>query len=175
MTRVLIVDDQLSIRETFQAFLEEEGYDVVVAADFFEAESFLSSSQGGIDVVVVDIVLPRVDGMALLRRVRQIDEDIPVIMITGKPDISTAAKAVRLGAYDYIAKPVTQKVLNRIIARAVEKKHLLDDRHRLEAETRLTRSNWSREWPRAPPNWSGATGNWRHSSRSTATSRPHST
>ena len=134
MTRVLIVDDEPGIRETFQAFLENEGYDVVVAADFFEAESFFSSLPGEIDIVVADIILPQVDGMALLQRVRQIDENIPVIIVTGEPDVSTAAEAVRLGAYDYVAKPVTRKVLNRIVGRAAEKKHLLDDKRHLEAE-----------------------------------------
>ncbi|MEE8390313.1 MAG: GAF domain-containing protein, partial [Anaerolineae bacterium] len=130
----LVVDDELSIRETFQAFLEDEGYDVTVAADFFEAESFLA--EHSYDVVVLDIVLPRVSGLNLLRRVRQVDESIPVIMITGEPDVSTAAESVRHGAYDYIAKPVTQKILNRVVGRAVEKKRLLDDKRRLEAENR---------------------------------------
>ncbi|MDY7078117.1 MAG: GAF domain-containing protein [Chloroflexota bacterium] len=146
MTHILIVDDELSIRETFQAFLEEEGYKVSTAADFFEAEPFLahafippsaSKGLGKVDVVVADIVLPHVNGLALLQRVHQFDDDIPVIMITGKPDVSTAAEAVRYGAYDYVAKPVTQQVLIRVIARAAERKNLLDDKRRLEAE------NWA--------------------------------
>jgi two-component system C4-dicarboxylate transport response regulator DctD len=139
MAHVLIVDDELSIRETFQAFLEKDGYDVTTAADFFEAESFLArlpSKAGGLDVVVADIVMPHTNGLALLQRVREIDADIPVIMITGEPDVSTAAEAVRSGAYDYVAKPVTQRVLNRVVGRAAEKKHLLDEQRRLEAENR---------------------------------------
>ena len=139
MAHILIVDDELSIRETFQAFLEEDGYDVTTAADFFEAESFLArlpSEAGGVDVVVVDIIMPHTNGLALLQRVREIDEDIPVITITGEPDVSTAAEAVRRGAYDYVAKPVTQRVLNRVVGRAAEKKRLLDEQRRLEAENR---------------------------------------
>ena len=132
MTHVLVVDDELSIRETFQAFLEEQGYGVTVAADFFEAESFLAKHS--CDVVVVDIVLPRASGLDLLQWIRQVDQDIPVIMITGEPDVSSAAEAVRRGAYDYVIKPVTQQMLNRIVGRAVEKKRLLDDKRRLEAE-----------------------------------------
>jgi len=144
VTHVLIVDDEPSIRETFQAFLEDEGYDVVTAADFFEAEKILTSTPREareIDVVVADIVLPRVNGLALLRQVREVDGDIPVIMITGEPDVSTAAEAVRYGAYDYVAKPVTQKVLVRIVGRAAEKKHLLDEKRRLEAENRAYQAN----------------------------------
>ncbi len=135
MTRVLIVDDKLSIRETFQAFLEQGGYDVVVATDFFEAESFFSPSspEGRVDVVVADVLFSHINGVALLQRVRRIDEDIPVIMIAGEPDVPTAVEAVRLGAYDYVAKPVTQEALNRIVGRAAEKKRLLDDNRRLEA------------------------------------------
>ncbi|MFQ6100423.1 MAG: GAF domain-containing protein [Anaerolineae bacterium] len=135
---VLVVDDELSIRETFQAFLEEEGYDVTTAADFFEAELLLADHP--CDVVVADIILPRVDGLSLLRRVREIDEDILVIMVTGEPDVATAVEAVRHGAYDYIAKPVTQEVLTRVVGRAVEKKHLLDEKRRLEVVTRAYRA-----------------------------------
>ena len=139
MAHVLIVDDELSIRETFQAFLEDVGYDVTTAADFFEAGSFLARlppEAGGVDVVVADIIMPRMNGLALLQQVRQIDADIQVILITGEPDVATAAEAVRYGAYDYVAKPVTQRVLNRVVGRAAEKKHLLDEQRRLEAENR---------------------------------------
>jgi len=129
---ILIVDDELSIRETFQVFLEEEGYDATTAADFFEAESFLADHS--CDIVVADIVLPRINGLMLLQRVHKIDEDIPVIMVTGEPDVATAVEAVRYGAYDYMAKPVTQEVLLRVVGRAVEKKRLLDEKRRLEAE-----------------------------------------
>ena len=134
MVHVLIVDDELSIRETFQAFLEEDGYDVTTAANFFEAESFLTDHS--CDVIVADIIMPHTNGLALLQRVREIDEDIPVVLITGEPDVSTAAEAMRSGAYDYVAKPVTQRVLNRVVGRAAEKKRLLDEQRRLEAENR---------------------------------------
>jgi len=132
MTHILIVDDEPSIREVFQAVLEEEGYDANTAADFFEAKDFLTNHP--CDVVLADIILPRKNGLALLQRVREIDEDIPVIMITGDPDVSTAAEAVRHGAYDYIAKPVTQEALLHAVKLAAEKKHLLDEKRRLEAE-----------------------------------------
>jgi signal transduction histidine kinase/FixJ family two-component response regulator len=136
MTRVLIVDDELSVRETFQAFLERDGYGVVVASDFVEAESFLSSSspEGRVDVVVADVVLLRIE------QVRRIDEDIPLIVTAGEPDVSIAAEVMRLGGYDYVVKPVTQEALNRIVGRAVEKKRLLDDKRRLEAQNQTYRA-----------------------------------
>lgn len=134
MTRVLIVDDERSTWETFQTALEGEGYDVIVTADLVEAEPFLV--EHACDVVVADVVLPCMNGLTLLQRVRQIDMDIPVIIVTGEPDVATAAEAVRHGAYDYMAKPVTQKVLIQAVDRAAEKKCLLDEKRRLEAQNR---------------------------------------
>jgi signal transduction histidine kinase/DNA-binding response OmpR family regulator len=134
VAHVLVVDDELSIRETFQAFLEDAGYEVDAAADFFQAQALLAERSW--DVVVADIVLPQVNGLELLKRVREADEDIPVIMVTGEPDVSTAAEAVRHGAYDYVAKPVTQRTLLHVVERAAEKKRLLDEKRGLEAENR---------------------------------------
>ncbi len=143
---VLIVDDELSIRETFQIFLESEGYQVSTAADFFEAEPILRSAmfsriEGGeegagrpVDIVVADIILPRVNGLALLERVREIDEDIPVVIVTGEPDVRTAAEALRLGAYDYVTKPVTQRMLSQVVNRAADRRRLALEKRRLEAE-----------------------------------------
>ena len=143
---VLIVDDEPSIRETFQIFLKDEGYQVSTATDFFEAEPILRRSlfprieqmeEGPgqpVDIVVADIILPRVNGLALLERVREIDEDIPVVIITGEPDVKTAAEALRLGAYDYVTKPVTQQVLIQVVNRAADRRRLAMEKRRLEAE-----------------------------------------
>ncbi|OQY24683.1 MAG: hypothetical protein B6I35_00965 [Anaerolineaceae bacterium 4572_32.2] len=143
MTRVLVVDDELGIREAFQMLLEEEGYDVATAAGFFEAELLLIERP--FDVVVTDIIMPHVNGLALLQRVREIDKSIPVIMVTGKPDASTAAEAVRYGAYDYIAKPVTLDMLLHVVGRAAEKKRLLDEKRRLEVENLAYQSDLERK------------------------------
>ncbi|MCX7680361.1 MAG: GAF domain-containing protein, partial [Anaerolineae bacterium] len=142
MTHVLVVDDELSIRETFQAFLEDAGYQVSTAADFFGAEAILTREP--CDVVVADVILPQVNGLELLQRVRQIDDSIPVIIITGEPDVATAAEAVRRGAYDYIAKPVTYKALLAAVGRAAETKRLLDEKRRLEAENRAYQAELER-------------------------------
>ena len=136
MARVLIVDSKLSIRETFRTYLEQAGYETAVAADFFQAQTILDGHP--CDIVLSDVALPHTSGLELLKQVHQINEDIPVILITDVPDISTAAEAMRCGAYDYVAKPMmTQKVLNRVVSRAAEKKRLLDEQRRLEAE------NWA--------------------------------
>ena len=144
MTHVLIVDEDIIVRQTFQSLLRDEGYEVNAVADFFEAESFLafslmpsSNTVGSVDVVVTNIALPRVDGLELLRRVRQFDEDIPVLMMTDEPDLATAAEAVRLGAYDYVTRPIAPEALLRVVKRAAERKRLLDEKRRLEQE------NWA--------------------------------
>ena len=143
VTRVLIVDDEPGIRETFQTILEDEGYDITTAADFFEAESALANHP--YDVVIADIILPRVNGLALLQRVREIDANIPVIMVTGEPNVATATDAVRHGAYDYIAKPLTPDVLILAVGRAVERKRLLDEKRRLEIENLAYQSDLERK------------------------------
>ncbi|MBU0702677.1 MAG: GAF domain-containing protein, partial [Chloroflexi bacterium] len=142
MTSVLIIDDELDIGETFRAFLEKEGHDVTIVADFSEAESALTGQP--YDVVVAD-VKPHVNGMALLRLAREIDEDIPVILVTGEAGGPSATEAVQRGAYDCVAKPVTQEGLIRMVGRAAEKKRLLDEKRRLEADNRAYRTDLERK------------------------------
>lgn len=132
MSHILVVGDEPSVRKTFQEFLEEEGYDVTIVAGLAEAELLLT--EHSCDVIVADISLPRVSGLNLLQRVCQIDGDIPVIMIAGESDVSSAAELMCHGAYDYVSKPVARQVLNRIVGHAIEKKHLLEDKRRLEEE-----------------------------------------
>ncbi|HEV7473489.1 MAG TPA: response regulator [Pyrinomonadaceae bacterium] len=131
MFRVLLVDDEPSIRLTMTEFLKRAGYAVAAAADF-ESASMLGNSS--IDVAVVDINLTGRSGIELLRKINQDEPYIPVIMITGEPNLSTIPEIVRAGAYDFIAKPVVKDVLLKAVERAAEKKRLSDETRRLEAE-----------------------------------------
>ncbi|HEV7798305.1 MAG TPA: response regulator [Pyrinomonadaceae bacterium] len=131
MFRVLLVDDEPSIRLTMTEFLKRAGYAVAAAADF-ESASMLGNSS--IDVAVVDINLTNRSGIELLRKINQDEPYIPVIMITGEPNLSTIPEIVRAGAYDFIAKPVVKDVLLKAVERAAEKKRLSDETRRLEAE-----------------------------------------
>ena len=134
-SRVLIVDDEPSIRLTLAEFLRREGYEPHVAADAAQG-SALFESGGGFDVAVVDINLPGRSGIELLRELRERDPSLPVIVITGEPNISQLPEIVRAGAYDFIPKPVLKEVITRAVARAVEKKRLADEKLRLEEEIR---------------------------------------
>ena len=123
--RILVVDDEESIRFTFDAFLSDAGYRVDTAPSLQEA--LVLAGGTAYDTVFIDILLGRESGMELLRFVRERDPNCPVVMVTGAPDIATAAEAVRLGAFDYLTKPVHQDALLRIARRTLERKALLDE------------------------------------------------
>ncbi|MBI4642063.1 MAG: response regulator [Candidatus Tectomicrobia bacterium] len=132
--RILVVDDEKTIRLVFQSTLYRAGYEVVVAEDAREGLEALDRES--FDVVVADIILPRMTGIDLLEQIRRKDPDLPVILITGEPNLETATEALRLGAYDYISKPINRQSLIHLVTRAVEKKRLLDEKKRLEADLR---------------------------------------
>lgn len=132
MPKILLVDDEPSIRFTMTEFLKREGYQPVAAADYDSA--LASFDAGEIDAAVIDIILPRKGGVRLLEELHRRAPDLPVVMMTGEPNISILPDIVRAGAYDFLVKPVTKDVLLRAVARAVEKKRLGDEKARLERE-----------------------------------------
>jgi PAS domain S-box-containing protein len=132
MTRVLLVDDEPNIRWTMAELLKREGYDAVTASDFDGALSIIESSR--VDAAVIDIILPRKSGIELLKELSSREPYMPVIMITGEPNISQIPEIVRAGAYDFISKPVVKDVLIRTVSKAVEKKRLLDEKHNLQEQ-----------------------------------------
>lgn len=116
--RILIIDDEESIRMTFQMFLAREGYGTVVtAATIAEAEAVLARQS--FDLIISDIVLEGGSGTDILRKVRRAGINCPVVMVTGFPNLESAAEAVRLGAFDYIPKPVNKDVLLRFTRQAL--------------------------------------------------------
>lgn len=131
MFRVLLVDDERSLRLTLTEFLKRAGYEVFAAADFQSALLLRSAS---FDVAVVDINLPGRSGIELLQEINSRESYVPVIMITGEPNLSVIPEIVRAGAYDYLAKPVVKEVLLKAVERATEKKVLTAEKSRLEQE-----------------------------------------
>jgi signal transduction histidine kinase len=134
MPRVLLVDDEPSIRLTMAEFLRRGGYQVAVAADYETAAPL--ASDGEFDAAVVDINLPGRSGLDLLRELGGPEGRVPVIVITGEPHPALIPEIVRAGAYDFIAKPVVKEVLLKAVGRAVERKRLSDEKRRLEEEVR---------------------------------------
>lgn len=128
MPKVLVVDDEESLLYTFESFLSDEGHEVLTARNYDEALLCLAATD--VDAVFCDIILGGKTGIDLLREVKTRGLRCPVVMITGLPDVRTAAAAVRLGAFDYVAKPVVQKTLVRLTNVAIQHKSALDDKER---------------------------------------------
>ncbi|GAB4345197.1 MAG: sigma-54 dependent transcriptional regulator [Desulfobulbaceae bacterium] len=139
-SRILVVDDEESLRLTFKTFLTREGYGpVTVAATFDEALNLIENNT--YDLIISDIVLEGASGIDLLRRAKEMELDCPVVMVTGYPNIKTASEAVRLGAFDYLAKPVKKEDLLRTARMALQQYTLLKDKEALEKEKEQYRQN----------------------------------
>ncbi len=132
MANVLIVEDEAVLRLTFGEFLEQDGYTVHTAEDYDEAVSLLDRVD--FDVIVTDIILAGRNGVDLLRTVRERGLGCPVVMITGEPNVETASDAVRLGAFDYLAKPVTREALTRVARLAVDRRRIAQERDHYAGE-----------------------------------------
>ena len=132
MARVLVVDDEQSIRITVSEFIKEDGHEVNTAADATQALRLIEEQD--FDVIVTDIILPKIRGVELLKNIHEVSQEIQVVMITGEPNVDTAAQAVRAGAFDYLAKPISRKAIKEVVLKAAKTKALLDDKKRLEQE-----------------------------------------
>jgi EAL domain-containing protein (putative c-di-GMP-specific phosphodiesterase class I) len=115
--RVLVADDEDAGRSFLARGLRGAGYDVITAANGREAMALLE--QGPVDAVVTDIVMPEMTGIQLLRAIRSRNADVPVVLVTGSPDLESAMQAVKLGALLYLTKPIDLEELKRVMARAV--------------------------------------------------------
>ncbi|MBI4689155.1 MAG: sigma-54-dependent Fis family transcriptional regulator [Nitrospirae bacterium] len=119
---VLIVDDEEGIRESLAGILEDEGYDVLNAKSGEESLSMLKENSP--DLILLDIWLTGMDGIQTLQEIKSLRPDIPVIMISGHGNIEIAVKAVKLGAYDFLEKPLSLERVLLVSKRAVEKRTL---------------------------------------------------
>lgn len=132
--RILIVDGDESIRYTFQRFLAGEGYGPVrIAATAAEALA-LTVTDKNFDLVICDMMLEGMPGSDLLRKLREAGVECPVVMITGSPDIESALEMARIGAFDYIAKPINKQMLLRFTGLALRHRDLQKDKIRLLSE-----------------------------------------
>jgi two-component system response regulator PilR (NtrC family) len=130
--RVLVVDDELSMREFLEILLKKEGYSVDTAPNGEEAIKKLEG--GTYDLVLCDIMMPKVDGMAVLKHVKDLDTEVMVIMITAFASTESAVEAMKIGAYDYITKPFQVDEIKLVIKKALEKTRLLRENIRLQGE-----------------------------------------
>lgn len=121
--RVLVVDDEEGIREFAAEALETEGHEVETAADGAEALAKVRSQ--GFDIVLTDLKMPKVDGMTLVRELAATQPDVEVIVLTAHGSVDGAVEAMKLGAFDYLEKPIASLAAFRLlVARAAERRRL---------------------------------------------------
>jgi DNA-binding NtrC family response regulator len=131
-TKILVAEDEANLRLVIQKELQRLGYNVRAAADGEAALKLLEESN--VDVLLCDINMPRLDGMELLRRVRERPNPPETIMLTGHATVETAIEAMKLGAYDYLSKPYRINELDALVKQAAEKRRLRVDNQRLRAQ-----------------------------------------
>ena len=117
--KVLIAEDDRNLRRVLRAMLLREGYEVTEAFDGAQAASFLAASPSRADVLISDIRMPKMDGLALFRLCRERYPALPVILVTAYGTIGDAVEAIRSGAFDYITKPFDEAELLRVVGNAV--------------------------------------------------------
>jgi two-component system response regulator PilR (NtrC family) len=142
MSRILVVDDEQSMRDFLSIMLKKEGYDVVTAEN---GGSALKAIQAEIfDLVITDVKMPGVDGIEVLKTIKEVSPETVVIMITAFATAETAVEAMKLGAYDYITKPFKVDEIKLVIQKAIEKRHLRKENIllRREIESRVGFANF---------------------------------
>jgi DNA-binding NtrC family response regulator len=130
--RILIVDDEEIVLRSCARILDGEQYEVESVLDPWEALRRID--ENAYDVLVLDIMMPKIDGMQVLQHVKERHPDIDVIMMTGLSQIQTAVKAMKLGAFDYLSKPFDPDELKLIVDRALERQRLLRENRTLKSE-----------------------------------------
>jgi len=134
---ILIADDELSVRRSLNVILRKK-YNVVTA-DTGEG-ALLRVKRENIDLLLLDIKLPDMDGLEVLKQIKSIDENLMVVVITAVKEAKTAVEAMKMGAYDYIAKPFNVTELRALVDNALEKRALIRENLFLKAEA--TRESW---------------------------------
>jgi response regulator RpfG family c-di-GMP phosphodiesterase len=120
---VLIVDDELGVRESFRMILKD-GYNLFIHSE--PDEALLTIKENHIDVALLDIRMPKMNGIELLGEIKKIDPDIQVVMVTGYATLDTAVKAMRSGAFDYLNKPFDKDKLEELVKEGIKRRRRRD-------------------------------------------------
>jgi two-component system nitrogen regulation response regulator NtrX len=129
---ILVVDDEPRVRESIRSILEDEGYAIIEASDGQEGLTRVAADKP--DSVLLDIWMPDLDGIEVLRGIKQLDADLPVIIMSGHGTIETAVKAAKLGAYDFLEKPLSIDKLELVLRNALSQRALLEKNRALKGE-----------------------------------------
>ena len=128
--KILVVDDEKIVRESLFHWFEDEGYSVDTAEDAVDA--LKQFDKGKYDLILLDMKMPGMSGLELLSKIKEIDKDSSVILITAFASVPTAIQALKEGAYDYVTKPVDPDELNNLVKNAIEQKALKDENYMLK-------------------------------------------
>lgn len=141
MTKILLVDDEARALEALGRTLQMMGYQTVGASDPKMAQDLLRKER--YDILIADLIMPNMDGIGLLEFCKNLNPDLPVIILTGYGTVKTAVEAIKKGAFDYVTKPYNIDEIDLIVKRALQQRDLL-------LENRLLRETLSRKFPFRP-------------------------
>jgi DNA-binding response OmpR family regulator len=135
--RVLVVDDDKAICDYMETFLTKDGFEVKTLSDPSGAPDEVKV--GGYHLVVLDLMMPKMDGLQVLEKIRKVDNDVAVVIFTGYPSLETAVQSMKLDAVDYLKKPFNPEEFRVVVDRVMRKKGLLrtpeENLHRVIGET----------------------------------------
>ena len=135
--RVLVVDDDKAICEFMETFLTADGFEVTTLNDPLAVEETVRA--GGFHLLVLDLMMPKMDGVEVLERVRRVDKDVAVVIFTGYPSLDTAVQSMKLDAVDYLKKPFNPDEFRAVLERVLRKKGLSrtpeEDLHKVIGES----------------------------------------
>ena len=135
--QVLVVDDDKAICEYMETFLTQDGYEVKTMSEPTKVAEEVR--KGGYHLVVLDLMMPDMDGMEVLRQIRRMDSDVAVVIFTGYPSLESAVESMKLEAVDYLEKPFKPEAFREVLDRVMRKKGLMrspeESLHRVIGET----------------------------------------
>ena len=132
MAKILLIDDEYSVRFTIGEMLRADGYDVITAQNAEEAWQLLQKNE--FDIVVSDVLLPGTNGLDLVKRIRASYPLTQIVVISGEPDLTLSTQALKIGVFDYLLKPVSGRVIRKVIAKAYNTRILEQQKHQLKLE-----------------------------------------
>jgi DNA-binding NtrC family response regulator len=147
--RILVVDDEAVVRESLHAWFSTDEYPIEMAAGGPEAIRKLQESNW--DILLTDVKMPGMDGLELQKKAKEIDPDIPVIIMTAYASVESAMQAIREGAYDYVTKPLDPEDLEQIINRAAERRQLVRENVELKKRIEAISGEAQKRFGRAEP------------------------
>jgi DNA-binding NtrC family response regulator len=139
---ILIVEDEETLRESIKRIFTKEGFTVDAAESAEQGLSLLETN--AYDLIISDIILPGMDGIEMLTRVREQIPDQLFIVVTAYASLDTSVKALRAGAYDYIMKPIIHEEIKQIVRNALKQKMLLAENVLLKRKARPSSRSWTR-------------------------------